>query len=96
MKLLVTGSSGVGKTTLVEALAYATEGARGFVTQELKGAGGRREGFDLVTVGREGGEVRGALARLGGQGPKVSQYSVITAVEIGKACVSDIPLANKP
>lgn len=54
---------GVGKTTLVqkacEALAAAGVGVEGFYTEEVR-VGGRRVGFDVVTVTGE----RGHLSRI--------------------------------
>lgn len=84
MKLLVTGLPGVGKTSLLQALADTAPNPGGFLTLEVRGKDGKRVGFDVVTVdGRE----RAPLARVtnspnsnnspGNQtGPKVGQYSV--------------------
>jgi nucleoside-triphosphatase len=54
--LLITGSPGVGKTTLVlRVLAdLPAETACGFITQELR-QGGRRVGFEVQTLGGESG-----------------------------------------
>jgi nucleoside-triphosphatase len=48
--LLLTGSSGVGKTTVIRSIADALVGhrIRGFLTEEIR-TGGRREGFRLET-----------------------------------------------
>ena len=77
--VLVTGQPGCGKTTavkkLVEELRARGLSVRGFYTDEVL-SGGRRVGFDIVTVpdGR-----RGPLARKGAAGPKVGAYGVDVA-----------------
>jgi len=74
--VLVTGQPGCGKTTavktLVDELRASGASVRGFYTDEVL-SGGRRVGFDIVTVpdGR-----RGPLARKGAAGPKVGAYGV--------------------
>merc|ERR1712192_142084 len=77
-KFLVTGLPGVGKTTLLQALADTAQNPAGFLTLEVRGKDGKRLGFDVVTVD---GKERAPLARVtnspGNQtGPKVGQYSV--------------------
>ncbi|CAJ1067666.1 cancer-related nucleoside-triphosphatase isoform X1 [Xyrichtys novacula] len=61
--VFLTGPPGVGKTTLVqkacEALVSSGVGVEGFYTEEVR-AGGRRVGFDVVTVTGE----RGQLSRI--------------------------------
>ncbi|TNN58095.1 Cancer-related nucleoside-triphosphatase [Liparis tanakae] len=61
--VFLTGPPGVGKTTLVqkacEALVSSGAGAEGFYTEEVR-EGGRRVGFDVVTVAGE----RGHLSRI--------------------------------
>ena len=72
IKLLISGSPGCGKTTLIkEFIAETKLRASGFYTQEIRGA--RREGFKLITLdGREG-----VLAHIGiDYGPKVGRYGV--------------------
>ncbi|XP_059215419.1 cancer-related nucleoside-triphosphatase [Centropristis striata] len=61
--VFLTGHPGVGKTTLVqkacEALVSSGVGVEGFYTEEVR-QGGRRVGFDVVTVTGE----RGHLSRI--------------------------------
>ncbi|XP_029306464.1 cancer-related nucleoside-triphosphatase isoform X2 [Cottoperca gobio] len=61
--VFLTGPPGVGKTTLVqkacEALVSSGVGVEGFYTEEVR-EGGRRVGFDVVTVAGE----RGQLSRI--------------------------------
>jgi len=74
--VFLTGTPGVGKTTLIRGLIRALDRpARGFVTEEMR-EGGRRVGFKLATLdGREG-----VLAHENVGGPhRVSRYGVTTA-----------------
>jgi nucleoside-triphosphatase len=49
--LLLTGRPGVGKTTVIKKVAEALgDRAGGFYTEEIRGAEGRRRGFQLVTL----------------------------------------------
>ena len=54
--LLLTGTPGIGKTTLIRRVASQLSGYRlgGFYTEEIREAG-RREGFRLVTFNGEAG-----------------------------------------
>ena len=64
LNLLVTGKPRVGKTTLVERVMEHLRGSlrlAGFTTTEVRGAGGDRLGFDIVTVEGQQSE----LARVG-------------------------------
>jgi len=76
--ILMTGLPGVGKTTLMRALAQrlADRHPAGFYTEEIRGAGGAREGFRLVTLcGRQL-----VLAHIHHPGPyRVSRYGVDVA-----------------
>ncbi|MCJ7663539.1 MAG: NTPase [Desulfobacterales bacterium] len=55
MKLLLTGSPGVGKTTVIQKVLSGIEiSAGGFYTQEMR-EGGRRVGFSLRTLDGEQG-----------------------------------------
>ena len=73
MRLFLTGNPGVGKTTLICAIAERLKGITcvGFYTKETR-QGGQRTGFRIVTLdGREG-----SLATLGTHKPMVGKYSV--------------------
>jgi nucleoside-triphosphatase len=76
LNLLVTGTPGVGKTTLIERVIEGLRGSlrlAGFMTTEVRGPGGERTGFAVVTV--EG--KRGELARSGLRGRvRVGRYGV--------------------
>ena len=79
--LLLTGRPGIGKTTVIKAVAEMLgERAGGFYTEEIRGPGGRK-GFRLVTL--EGQETVMAHVDLRGQGrPRVSRYGVdVAAIE---------------
>jgi nucleoside-triphosphatase len=79
--LLLTGRPGIGKTTVVKAVAEALgERAGGFYTGEIRGPGGRK-GFRLVTL--DGWEAVMAHVDLCGRGrPRVSRYGVdVGAIE---------------
>lgn len=83
--LLITGSPGVGKTTLVKKAVQALAGRNlaGFYTEEIR-AGKAREGFALVTLRGE----RFIMAHTGHRSPhRVGRYGVDvqvidTAVEL--------------
>jgi len=78
--LLLTGRPGIGKTTIIKAVAEALKNSGGFYTQEMRSSG-KREGFRLVTL--EGQEAIIAHVDLRGQGrPRVSRYGVnVEAIE---------------
>jgi len=79
--LLLTGRPGVGKTTVIKAVAeLLCERAGGFYTEEIRGPGGRK-GFRLVTL--DGQETVMAHISLRGRGrPRVSRYGVdVGAIE---------------
>ena len=71
--ILLTGRPGVGKTTIIEAIADRLgDAAGGFYTAEIR-EGGLRRGFKIVTLA---GEV-GTLSHVDIKGPpRVSRYGV--------------------
>jgi nucleoside-triphosphatase len=73
MRLFLTGNPGVGKTTLVRAVAERLQGIKcaGFYTEETRQRG-QRTGFKIVTLD---GQER-ILASLGNRKPTVGKYSV--------------------
>jgi len=77
--LLLTGRPGIGKTTIIKAVAESLgEQAGGFYTDEIRGPGGR-QGFRLVTL--DGQEAVMAHVSLRGRGrPRVSRYGVDVGV----------------
>lgn len=80
--LLLTGRPGVGKTTVIKTVAERLgERAGGFYTEEIRGPGGRRQGFRLVTL--DGNEAVMAHTDLRGKDrPQVSRYGVdVEAIE---------------
>ena len=79
--LLLTGRPGIGKTTVIKAVAKSLgQQAGGFYTEEIRGPGGRK-GFRLVTL--DGQEAVMAHVNLRGRGrPRVSRYGVdVAAIE---------------
>jgi nucleoside-triphosphatase len=73
MRLFLTGNPGVGKTTLIRAVAERLEGitCAGFYTEETRRSG-QRTGFRIVTLDGE----KETLASLGQQKPTVGKYSI--------------------
>ena len=73
--LLLTGKPGIGKTTVIKAVAESLgERAGGFYTEEILGPGGRK-GFRLVTL--NGTKTVIAHVDMRGQGrPRVGRYGV--------------------
>jgi nucleoside-triphosphatase len=73
IRLFLTGNPGVGKTTLIRAVAERLKGitCAGFYTEEIRQSG-QRTGFRIVTLdGREA-----TLASLGSHKPTVGKYSI--------------------
>ena len=74
-RVLLTGSPGVGKTTLslrvVDILRQRGEALAGFTTSEIR-RGGRRTGFTITGIGG----LERTLAVRGGAGPRVGGYGV--------------------
>lgn len=73
-KVFLTGLPGCGKTTIIKGVANRfPEFVTGFYTEEVRGEGGQRIGFDLVSLTGE----RAVLARKGGRSrARVGKYSV--------------------
>jgi len=86
--LLLTGRPGIGKTTVIKAVAgLFGSRAGGFYTEEMRGPGGRK-GFRLVTL--DGQEATMAHVNFKGPGrPRVSRYGVdVEAIErVGVAAI---------
>ena len=79
--LLLTGRPGIGKTTVIKAVAESLgEKAGGFYTEEIRGPGGRK-GFCLVAL--DGDKTIMAHVDLRGRGrPRVGRYGVdVEAIE---------------
>jgi nucleoside-triphosphatase len=74
--LLLTGRPGIGKTTIIKAVAARLPGrVGGFYTEEIR-QGGQRKGFALVTLNGQ----RATLAHVEIRGPyRVSKYGVDVA-----------------
>ncbi|MEW6189794.1 MAG: NTPase [Actinomycetota bacterium] len=73
MNILITGSPGVGKTTLIKRVLEELRcDAGGFYTEEIR-EGGIRKGFKIITLDGE----EGILAHVGIKSPfRVSKYGV--------------------
>ena len=73
MRLFLTGSPGVGKTTLIRATTERLQGitCAGFYTEETR-RGGQRTGFRIVTLDGK----KETLASVGTRKPTVAKYSV--------------------
>ncbi|RMF36230.1 MAG: NTPase, partial [Chloroflexi bacterium] len=86
--LLLTGRPGIGKTTIIKAVAQVLgDQAGGFYTEEIRGPGGRK-GFRLITL--DGEETILAHVQLKGGGrPRVGRYGVDVAAldRVGVAAI---------
>jgi nucleoside-triphosphatase len=74
MRILLTGSPGIGKTTVIQRILRNLQGIKcaGFYTDEKRERGQRR-GFMIRTLDGE----EGTLASVGGEtGPRVGRYMV--------------------
>jgi nucleoside-triphosphatase len=92
MRLFLTGNPGVGKTTLIRAIAERLEDVTcaGFYTEE-KRQRGQRVGFRVVTLDGE----EGNLASLVRQKPTVGKYSVHLE-EFEKLALPNLDTATTP
>jgi len=79
--LLLTGRPGIGKTTVIKAVAESLgQQAGGFYTEEIRGSG-KRKGFRLVTLDGEQALMAHVNLREPGR-PRVSRYGVdVGAIE---------------
>jgi nucleoside-triphosphatase len=74
MRLLLTGSPGIGKTTVIRRILKTIQGVKcaGFYTEEQR-IRGQRRGFKICTLDGE----EGILASTSpGKGPKIGRYTV--------------------
>lgn len=73
MRLFLTGSPGVGKTTLIRAVLerLLEIACAGFYTEEIRRSG-QRTGFRVVTLGGQ----QATLASLGTRKPTIGKYSI--------------------
>lgn len=92
MRLFLTGNPGVGKTTLIRAIAERLEEVTcaGFYTEE-KRQRGQRVGFRIITLDGE----EAALASLGREKPTVGKYSVHLE-EFEKLALPNLDTATTP
>jgi|ERR687892_1631493 nucleoside-triphosphatase len=92
MRLFLTGNPGVGKTTLIRAIAERLEEVTcaGFYTEE-KRQRGQRIGFRIITL--DGEEAN--LASLGREKPTVGKYSVHLE-EFEKLALPNLDTATTP
>src|SRR5918996_1304086 len=92
MRLFLTGNPGVGKTTLIRAIAERLEEVTcaGFYTEE-KRQRGQRVGFRIITL--DGEEAN--LASLGREKPAVGKYSVHVE-EFEKLALPNLDTATTP
>ena len=74
LKILVTGTPGCGKTTVIRRVAEILgEKATGFYTEEIRNAKKQRIGFRVVTLDGKRGEL---ASKFSGRGPQVGSYRV--------------------
>lgn len=92
MRLFLTGNPGVGKTTVIRAVAGQLKGiaCAGFYTEEVRREG-KRTGFRIITL--DGQEA--TLASLGSRKPTVGKYSIHVG-EFEKLAVRSVDPANRP
>lgn len=92
--VLLTGSPGIGKTTLCKKVAEHLQQVDGFYTEEIRDEHGVRKGFDVVSL--RDPSVRKSLAVANAppalKGPKVGKYTVIVEdfESVALPCLSNI------
>ena len=92
--VLLTGSPGVGKTTLCKKVAERLQQVDGFYTEEIRNEDGIRKGFDVISLPDP--NVRKSLAIANAppalKGPKVGKYTVIVEdfESVALPCMSNI------
>jgi nucleoside-triphosphatase len=89
-KILITGSPGVGKTTLIKKLVESLPEAVGFYTEEIR-QGGVRKGFRLISLdGKEG-----VLSHVDFKSRyRVGKYKV--DIETFERFIDEIPFSESP
>ena len=92
IRLFLTGNPGVGKTTLIRAVAKRLNGiaCAGFYTEEIRREGSRT-GFRIITLDGE----QATLASLGTRKPSVGKYS-IHVDEFEKLALRSLDLVKTP
>ena len=92
--VLLTGSPGVGKTTLCKKVAERLKNVQGFYTEEVRDDRGIRQGFDVISL--QSPQIRKPLSVADAppaiKGPKVGKYTVMTEdfESVAIPCLSNI------
>ncbi len=93
MRLLLTGSPGIGKTTVIRRILKTVQGVKcaGFYTEERR-IRGQRTGFKICTLDGEDGILASTSP---GKGPKVGRYTVHVR-EFEELALSRIDMEKTP